>query len=225
MTIVLGIDTATSGCSAALIRDETCLAAIRERMTRGQSEALTPMIDDVVRRAGVTFGDIDAMAVTRGPGAFTGLRIGIATARALALAVGKPCLGIGTFEALRAEAADAGAMAGIDALVVGVDSKREEQFVAVFGADGALIGEPAALTPDAVAGRLTGLERLAVVGDAADVLADALRPAFDVNRYPEIDLPDPTVVARLGLEALSAPQMAPATPLYFRPPDVTLPKR
>ncbi len=225
MTVILGIDTATSGCSAALIRGTTCLAASRERMARGQSEALTPMIGDVVRRAGVAFADIDAVAVTRGPGAFTGLRIGLAAARALALSLGKPCLGIGTFDALHTAAREQGCDAGHDALVVAVDSKRDELFVAVFDADGMTLLDPAAVRADAVAARLQGLRKIAIVGDAGLAVADALRSTFTVTHHAEIELPDPAVVARLGLAALSAPEKAPAVPVYLRPPDVTLPKK
>lgn len=224
MTVILGIDTATSGCSAALVRETTCLAASRERMARGQSEALTPMIADVVRRTGIAFADIDAVAVTRGPGAFTGLRIGLAAARALALALGKPCIGIGTFDALYADAAEKGLAADCDALIVAVDSKRDELFIAIFDADGAPVSAPAALRADAVGACLTGLNKIAVVGDAGLPVAEALRPTFDVTHHGEIALPDPAIVARLGHKALNAPEKAPAVPLYLRPPDVTLPK-
>lgn len=225
MTVILGIDTATSGCSAAVIRETACLAASRARMARGQSEALMPMIDDVVRRAGIVFADIDAIAVTRGPGAFTGLRIGLAAARALALAIDKPCLGIGTFDALFAEAAERGLVEGKDALIVAVDSKRDELFIAVFDAGGAPVRAPAALRADAVAACLTGLKKIAVVGDAGVSIEEELRSTFEVTHHREIALPDPAVVARLGLATLNAPGNAPAVPLYLRPPDVSLPKK
>ncbi len=182
------------------------------------------MIGDVVRRAGISFAEIDAVAVTRGPGAFTGLRIGLAAARALALALGKPCLGIGTFDALYAEAAEKGFATGCDALIVAVDSKRDELFISIFDADGASVGAPAALRADAVAAFLAGLNKVVIVGDAGLAVAEALQPTFEVAHYGEIALPDPAIVARLGLEVLSAPENAPAVPLYMRPPDVTPPK-
>lgn len=224
MTTVLGIDTATSGCAVAVIRGTETLAVQRARMARGQSEALMPMIDSVVGEAGIAFSDIDAVAVTRGPGAFTGLRIGLAAARALALALGKPCLGVGTFEALLTEARDRGVLNGVDALVVAVDSKREEAFVALFDAAGTPIGAPAALRPEEVPGRLGPVARVAVVGDAADAVAAALHPVFQVDRVNGIGLPDPAVVARLASAALETPDAMPAAPLYLRPPDVSLPK-
>ncbi|MGJ3260370.1 MAG: tRNA (adenosine(37)-N6)-threonylcarbamoyltransferase complex dimerization subunit type 1 TsaB [Rhodospirillales bacterium] len=225
MTVVLGIDTATSGCAAALVRDGETLAVRRERMARGQSEALAPMIDDVVRKAGISFNDIDAVAVTRGPGAFTGLRIGLAAARALALALGKPCLGIGTFAALHdAVKRDAG-YAAADACVIAVDSKRDELFVAIYDTDGRPQGDPAALRPEDIPERLGEAANVVVAGDGAARIVPVLAPRLHVVHAAEAELPDPVVVARLGIAALAAPETAPATPLYLRPPDVTLPRK
>lgn len=225
MGTVLGIDTATSGCAAALIRGDVCLAQKGAFMARGQSEALTPMIADVVAAAGVAFDEIGAIAVTRGPGAFTGLRIGLSAARAMALALNVPCLGIGTFDALRVAAQARGVNENADALVVAVESKREEQFIAIFDGAGQAVGAPQAIRPSDVAAALAGRNKVAVVGDAGLMVADALRGRFDVTQYADIDLPDPAVVARLGLAVLATPEAAPATPVYLRPPDVSLPKR
>ncbi len=223
MTVVLGIDTATSGCAAALVRDGETLAVRRERMARGQSEALAPMIDDVVREAGISFTDIDAVAVTRGPGAFTGLRIGLAAARALALALGKPCLGIGTFAALHEAVKNDGAYAAAEACVIAVDSKRDELFVAIYDADGRPQGDPLALRPDDLPDRLGKVTNVVVAGDAAARVVPVLKPHLHVMHAGGIELPDPGVIASLGAAALATPESAPATPFYLRPPDVTLP--
>lgn len=92
MTVILGIDTATHGCSVALVDDHgRCLGARAAEMARGQSEALAPMMQAVLDEAGIDFSTVAAVAVTRGPGAFTGLRIGLAAARASALAAAIPC--------------------------------------------------------------------------------------------------------------------------------------
>jgi tRNA threonylcarbamoyladenosine biosynthesis protein TsaB len=74
---LLAFDTATSGCSAAVFRGGARAAHRAAAMTRGQSEALMPMIDETLAEAGLVYGDLDALAVTVGPGAFTGLRIGL----------------------------------------------------------------------------------------------------------------------------------------------------
>ena len=90
---ILAFDTATSACSAALWEDGRVGARRFETMTRGHAEALVPMIADVMDEAGTNFPRLDLIAVTVGPGAFTGLRIGLAAARGMALAAAVPCLG------------------------------------------------------------------------------------------------------------------------------------
>ncbi|ANP46241.1 tRNA (adenosine(37)-N6)-threonylcarbamoyltransferase complex dimerization subunit type 1 TsaB [Candidatus Viadribacter manganicus] len=111
--IVLGIDTSLDACSVAIVRDGAVLTHLQEQMTRGQAERLAPMVREAAQRAGVVFADLDRIAVTTGPGSFTGVRVGLSFARALALAVGKPCLGVSTLEALALEDGEDGARAGL----------------------------------------------------------------------------------------------------------------
>ena len=99
MASVLGIDTSAAACSAAIWRDGAVLVSLGAAMMRGHAEALVPMIERAMGQAGLAYRDLAAVAATRGPGAFTGLRIGLATVRGLALAAGIPAIGISAFEA------------------------------------------------------------------------------------------------------------------------------
>src|SRR6478735_1984689 len=102
--IVLGLDTCLSSCSVAVLDGERVVASAREVMARGHQERLAPMARTVMAQAGVPFGRLDRIAATVGPGSFTGLRVGVAFAKGLALALDRATVGIGTLEALAAEA-------------------------------------------------------------------------------------------------------------------------
>ena len=95
MVSVLGIDTSAAACSAALWRDGAVIAREHAAMARGHAESLMPMVERVMR--GAAYESLDAVAVTAGPGAFTGLRIGLAAARGIALAAGIPAIGVSAF--------------------------------------------------------------------------------------------------------------------------------
>lgn len=225
MTLMLGIDTATTGCSVALMDDVTCLAEHQSRIPRGQSEALAPMIDEVMKLAGISFDRLDGIAVTRGPGAFTGLRIGLAAARAMALAIAKPCIGITTFDSLSVQARQRENIETGTALLVAIESKRAEIFVSMHGSDDALLIEPTAVKPEAIETMPEGIVSLIVVGDASEKVESALIGRVDVRRIHDIEVPDAKVVAALGLNILGEPTLAPPTPFYLRPPDASMPKQ
>lgn len=215
---VLGLDSATTGCSAAVWVDGRIAARRAAAMTRGQAEVLVPMVGDVLAEAGISFHDLDRIAVTVGPGAFTGVRIALAAARGFALGTGAGIVGITTFDAvvggLLAEER-AGRM-----ILVAVDSRRAEPFVQLFETTGRALGEPTMPDPRSVRDRLPP-GALLVAGDGADTLLDALTGRPDTFFASGSGIPDAAVVAALGAEREPG---APPQPAYLRPPDVTPPR-
>ena len=213
---VLAIDTALEACSAAVLDTERAGVAARESrpMVRGHAEALIPLIARVLDHAGLDIAEIDRIAVTTGPGSFTGLRVGIAAARGIALATGKPAVGLTTLAAYAAPF-----IAADDTLpvVVAIDARHGHVYLQVFGPGGRTIVAPR-LAPlrEALRASATGAPRL--VGTAAAMLAAAWpageRPptAIEQRAAPDIDW-----VARLGAAAVET--ASPPKPLYLRAPD------
>lgn len=218
--MVLGLDSAAGACSAALWRDGAVVARRLETMARGHAETLMPMASAVMAEAGARFGALDAVGVTVGPGAFTGVRIGLAAARGLALAAGVPAVGVTTFEALAA-AVPPGERAG-RTIVVAIDTKRADVYLQLFDEALRPISEPAALAPAAVAARLPG-GPLLTVGDGLYLLAEALA-GRDGRASAAPPYPDAGWVATLAARRLHAGgPIDPPVPLYLRPADAVRP--
>ncbi len=217
---ILAFDCSGAACSAALWQ-EGVVAARREALERGQAERLMPMILAVLEEAGWRFADLDLIAATVGPGTFTGLRIGLASLRGLALASARPMLGIGSLEAV-ARATLAEERAGRKLLVL-LESKRADLYAQAFDADLAPLSPPLALEPRELAERFAG-EKLLLAGDAAHRAEAGLRAAGCELRFATgSGLPDAALVAAIAAERVAQASMRPPAPLYLRPPDVTLP--
>jgi tRNA threonylcarbamoyladenosine biosynthesis protein TsaB len=207
--IVLGLDTCLASCSVAVLDGGRVVACAREVMARGHQERLAPMARAVMADAGLAFDRLDRIAVTVGPGSFTGLRVGIAFAKGLALALGRPAAGIGTLEALAAEA---------DGLVFpAIDARRGQLYLQAFE-DGRALMAPDALTAEVAAARLAELAQgraFTLVGSGAALLADFALGAQVIAAEGA----DARHVARLA----AAREPGPLKPLYLRMPDAKLP--
>ena len=193
-----------------------------EAMGRGQSERLVPMIEEVMGEAGLDYQELDAIAVTRGPGGFTGVRIGLAAARGLALAWDRPIIAVSTLEAVAAATAEAERRGRV--ILVLLDAKRADLYVQAFDSDLAPLSEPAALPPELI---VRGLPPgpLLLAGDGIDQARralEALERNLLISHAPV--LCDAAQVAALAARRALPPAAAPApTALYLRAPDVTLP--
>ena len=222
--MILALETATTACSAALCTADGSVVA--ERLALGgpaHSQLLLPFVHDVLREAGAAWDDVETVAVGLGPGAFTGLRIGIATARALAQADGHAGLaGVPTLAALALALADASETAPGRRLVPLVDGRRREVFAAVFeaGANGLRQLEDVAVVPaDGLAVWLAARGDALVGGDGA-VLYGELLPA---SAQPAADVVAPTAAMVGRAAARGAPGVVrgpdAVLPVYGRAPD------
>ena len=192
-------------------------------MSRGQSERLMPMVREVLSEAGADFQGLDLLAVTTGPGAFTGLRIGLAAARGMALAGDLACFGVTTLEAVAAGVSEQ-EREKANVLVV-LDSKRAEVYAQAFRSDLRPLSGPEALMPaDLAALTANGegyAERVLVAGDGAGQAMAALKDkGIEAVLSTAPGVPDAATVAAIAAERWSPDQPAePLRPLYLRPPD------
>jgi tRNA threonylcarbamoyladenosine biosynthesis protein TsaB len=213
---VLAIDTALEACSVAVLDTDRNpgLTSRSLPMARGHAEALMPLIAGVMSEAGAEFSELDRVAVTVGPGSFTGLRVGVAAARGIALAAGKPAVGLTTLAALAAPFFDADETKSLLAVI---DARHSHVYMQLFGPGGrSLIAPRLATVRDAVRAAMASPTR--IVGNAARLIEAAWPDqerrtlAVSVVRAPDI-----VWVARLG--AASAEDSGAVKPLYLREAD------
>jgi tRNA threonylcarbamoyladenosine biosynthesis protein TsaB len=213
---VLAIDTALAACSAAVL--DTVYGGIIAYeslpMTRGHAEALMPLVQRVMDEANLAFPDIDRIAVTTGPGSFTGLRVGIAAARGIALAAGKPIVGLTTLSAYAAPH-----MAADDnfPVVAAIDARHSQVYLQVFSPGGRTLTPPRLATLRETA-QAAGKAPCCIVGSAADFVAAAMSET-DAAPVAVDDRPAPDIgwVARMG--AVVPEGQSPPKPQYLRAPD------
>jgi tRNA threonylcarbamoyladenosine biosynthesis protein TsaB len=204
--IVLALDTALSACQAAVCVDGEVVAALSEPMERGHQERLAPLVAETMRAAGLGFDRLDRIAATVGPGSFTGLRVGLAFAKGLALALDRPCLGIGTLEALAAGRPGFVAAA--------VDARRDQLYLQAFS-DAVAVMAPDSLPLEEAAARLVEL----YTGGPASVVGPGAALVEGVIPGPADPTPFPDIAALARLAATRPAPSAPPRPLYLRAPD------
>jgi tRNA threonylcarbamoyl adenosine modification protein YeaZ len=214
--LVLAIDTALAACAAAVLDTQrgAIIASETLALARGHAEAVMPLIARVMDQSGIEFKELDRIAVTTGPGSFTGLRVGISAARGIALAAGKPAIGLSTLASLAApHIAEDDTMT----VVAAIDARHDNVYMQVFGPAGRTLVPPRiAPLREALRAAMTGPTR--IVGSGAELIV-ALWPKtepppalVDPRGAPDIDW-----VARLG--AAAADGHGPPKPLYLRAPD------
>ncbi|WP_112661996.1 tRNA (adenosine(37)-N6)-threonylcarbamoyltransferase complex dimerization subunit type 1 TsaB [Microvirga flavescens] len=213
---VLAIDTALGACSACVLDTDKAEPLARETiaMDRGHAEALLPLIDRLISHVEGSFKSLDRVAVTIGPGSYTGLRVGISAARAIGLAASIPVVGVATLSAYLAPML-AGEGRGL--FTAAIDAKHGHIYVQAIAKGGLTIIPPSLMgLRDAL--RLLGSGPLLLTGSAAPILAaEAWAQGIDATITETPLAPEITWVARLG--AIADPAQALPKPLYLRGPD------
>ena len=213
---ILALDTALGATAACLMEIGAVkpLAAESLPMERGHAEALIPLLDRLVARLPGGFDAIGRVAVTVGPGSFTGIRVGVSAARAIGLACRVPVVGVSTLQALAAPAIAGKASTPI---VAAIDARHGSVYAQIFAPNGATVLE-ACHRPVAAVIEAAGNGPLRLVGSGAPMLAIE---AWSRGRTADVEsqavMPDIALVARLG--ALADPEPGGPKPLYLKAPD------
>ena len=211
--LILALDTSMAACSVCVYDTDKSLVigTNQQFMDRGQAEALAPMAKDAMKMAGVGFADLKRIAVTTGPGTFTGVRIGLAMARGLGVALNIPIIGINSLTAIAANET-----AKNLPIVVAVDARAAEIYFASYDLSGHEVTGPAVVSLDE-ARKLMPTHSVAILGTAAELLLQKF------SNHPHLrsdagDLPIAENFVRLaaGIPASDIPP----EPLYLRAPDV-----
>lgn len=211
---ILAIDTALEACSVVLMDGDAIVAREHQAMLRGHAEALMPMVARLREATVLDFATLDRIAVTVGPGSFTGLRVGIAAARGIAAAAARPVVGITTLAAFAAPLIAADTSTPV---VVAIDARHDHVFLQAFDGDGTIRIKPIYISVADAARRIAPYAPR-LVGNAAQILAaawpadEAPPAAVEQQSAPSIDW-----VARLG--SVADPAVTPPKPFYLKPAD------
>ena len=213
---ILGVDTCSAKCSVAITDGDKVLYTLVTEMPRGHSEALFPMIETALQESHIDIDDIDAFSCTIGPGAFTGIRVGIASIKALALATNKPAVGVKSADAI---------VAGIEKqdahILVALESKRKDVYWQLFDNEKKQLDDMSLSLASDVAEQLKD-ENLIVIGDGSIHFEGLLKQAVLDNKYSH---PLPENICKIAKIMLEDNQYENSCePLYLRDADVSMPK-
>ena len=213
---ILAIDTSCGAASAAIVESSRLepVAVVSRAMERGHAEALAPMVEEVAQSVEGGLASLDRIAATTGPGSFTGIRVGLALARAMGMALGVPVVGVSTLMAFAAQLLSAPRQGVIAAAV---DARHGSVYFQLFESSGRPLGPPRCDSLRECV-RQIGEGPALLAGSAAVLLAaEAHRAGLPYDLETATDAPDIVAVGRMGL-ALD-PLANPARPLYVKPPD------
>lgn len=225
---ILALSTSTQRGSAAVLDGDRVLGTSGYADLAGHAERIFAAIEEALAAAGLGRSDIGLVACDIGPGSFTGVRVGVASAKGLAMGLGVPLVGVGSLEAMASAAFAAGVAGPKDVVVAVVDAKKQEFFLGAYDATGRAVLAPVhVLIAEASSHIASGLPEGSTVHIAGE--AAQLNPSWaDVtHRGPSFDLPDAAAIGRLAMQRFASSSSDRAflydagvlEPSYVRPPD------
>ncbi len=219
---ILTIDTTMNGCSVGLydVLKDKVIAEQALEMSRGQAEQLIPMIEGVLSTENHTYQNLSSIAVTKGPGAFTGMRIGLATAKSLGMALDIPVVGVCTFRAVL-ETYRQSHDASSDIYAVLMETKRQDYYCRRFDKKFEPVSEAEVITAAGVMSVLEG-EDCVLIGDAEVRFRSEAQNAGGLG-FADVFMPSPLAIARI---ACSLPENERSSePVYIRAPEIGVSKK
>jgi tRNA threonylcarbamoyladenosine biosynthesis protein TsaB len=218
--MILGFDTSHGKSSVAISDGDNIIATMNSHKTSAQAEELISLIERTLTNAHLDYKDIDYLAVTTGPGSFTGIRIGLAAARGIMLASNIKPVAITAFEAINFRIMMHARQYDYSAIII--NAYRGQVYAQVFDNKGATIAEPVMIDIEETARYLSQFKgRLAVAGSGLPHI-DNINDAILLPRFP---FPEARSLCRLAsTKILSGVYSDDISPLYIRPPDAKLPK-
>ena len=228
--LIIGIDSATSGCSVAVMAGGQVLAATVKEMSRGQAEELMPMVDGILKESDITPAELDLVAVSIGPGSFTGLRIGLAAARGFALSLSIPCIGVSTFEVCAA-AVDKNVI-GPGKLLIAIETRRDDIYAQLFNSDLTPLSDGAAIDDVGLVSLVAEVadNNVVVAGDGGARAIEMLKnhgnikaTLFDVGVFSGA-VHACTIAGSKYKPYKPGAIPPPPQPLYLRPPEAKIPQ-
>lgn len=212
--MLLAIDTSGPFCSTALwsLEQNICLAEKSENLGRGHAERLMPMLEELLAEQDAKWSAISKLAVVTGPGSFTGLRVGIATARGLALALDVPCIGVTVFEAFAQN--HFASVQNREPVLIAMDAKRDQYWIQSFDAQGHPQTNPIQVEVDKIAENIDKATS-GIIGSGAKLIAEASEGSINIID----DSPSPPIVAVAAIGAKAENDNTSPRPLYLRAPD------
>jgi len=212
---LLAIDCAANLCAACVFADGRALGRAVRDLGKGHAEHLMDVIAEAMQAAGVAYADLSRIGVSVGPGSFTGVRVGVSTARGLALALKIPAIGVTTLEAIAAEAWASHPQPRPEAIMAAIDAGRDGIYVGVYDELGAVRYDPVIMTLESAA-ELASRNRLSLAGSAAAGIAALMAEPSKLVGTTAATADIATYARLAALKAVTAER---PKPLYLRAPD------